>query len=896
MANGLDSDTMAMSQPTHIVQLTPMLEQYVRMKEKAGDALLFFRMGDFYELFYEDALVASKALDIVLTSRQKLNDDPIPMCGVPAHSAEGYLDRLLQQGFKVAICEQVEDPKTAKGLVKRDIVRLITPGTVINGSTLAPKEHNFLASIAPVAGGAGFAYVDISTGTFAVTTWEEDEWQAALRREYERVRPRELLVPEPLPLPLDILEHPTDAFPTRIQPWEAQYFRPERAHSILTKQFAVRTLEGFGCEGQAAAIAAAGALLAYVQATQQSTLSHLHGLRFYNTSDFMVLDEGARQTLEIFASHVSRSRTGSLLDILDCTITAMGARLLRQWLSQPLCVLAPLQARQDAIAELLDTPTVRARLRQELAAIADLERILGRLALRAVAPRDLVALRRSIAQLPAIAGVVQACKSQLLAELTAQWDALHDVEHLIATAIVDDPPATLRDGQVMRPGYHTELDTLRAYDTSGKAWLSDFEAQERQRTGIGSLRVGFNKVFGYYIEVRKAHLTQVPDDYLRKQTLVNAERFITPALKDREVQMLRADEQAVHLEQQLYDAICQQLTQQAVRIQRVAQVLSQLDVLAALAEVAATRQYCRPQLDVSDSLAITDGRHPILEMMYHEERFVPNDTLLNRDTHQILLLTGPNMAGKSTYMRQVALLVLLAQIGSFVPAREARIGVVDRIFTRVGAQDVLAKGQSTFMVEMTETANLLHNMTARSLILLDEIGRGTSTYDGMSIAWAVIEYLHTHQDVRPRTLFATHYHELTALAVRLERVQNYNVAVREWGEKIIFLRKVLAGSADRSYGIQVARLAGLPAPVIERARQLLTDFEVTEPHAGARSKPQPAHGSAPTPSAPPKQLSLFADLAAQLLHELRSLSVEQLSPLEALNRLAEFQSRAQRLP
>jgi DNA mismatch repair protein MutS len=873
-----------------------MLEQYMRMKEKAGDALLFFRMGDFYEMFYEDAVLASKALDIVLTARQKLHDAPIPMCGVPVHSAEGYLDRLIQQGFKVAVCEQMEDPKAAKGLVKRDIVRLLTPGTVISGSTLVPKEHNFLASVAVTQQGAGFAYVDVSTGTFAVTTWEEDDWQVALRREYERVHPREMLVPEPLPLAVDILTRPTETFLTRFQPWEAQYFRPDRAYHTLTKHFAVRTLESFGCEGRALAVAAAGALLAYVQSTQQATLEHLNGLHFYHTGDFMVLDEVARHTLEVMQSHVSHSRTGSLLDVLDCTVTAMGGRLLRQWLSQPLRLLAPLQARQEAIAELLAAPTIRAQLRQELATMADLERILGRLSLGAVTPRDLLALRRSILQLPAIAEAVQKCESLLLTSLAAPWDTLSDLEQLIATAIVDDPPATLRDGQVIRPGYHHELDTLRSYATSGKAWLTDFEFQERQRTGIASLRVGFNKVFGYYIEIRKTHLAHVPDDYLRKQTLAQAERFVTPALKDREVQMLRAEEQTVALEQQLYEAIRQQLLQQASRLQRVARVVSQLDVLAALAEVAVTRQYCRPHLDTSDRLAITDGRHPILEAMIHNERFVPNDTLLDRDTHQILLLTGPNMAGKSTYMRQVALIVLLAQIGSFVPAREAEIGLVDRIFTRVGAQDMLARGQSTFMVEMTETAHILHHVSASSLLLLDEIGRGTSTYDGMSIAWAVIEYLHNHGGLRPRTLFATHYHELTALSAPLERVQNYNAAVREWGEKIIFLRKILAGSADRSYGIQVARLAGLPLPVIERARQLLADFETAAQSADTRARrSQLPPVTSPRPAAP-RQLSLFEDLATQLLHELRSLAIEQLSPLEALNRLAELQSRAQRLP
>jgi DNA mismatch repair protein MutS len=882
------------SEPTDVVQHTPMMEQYFRMKAKAGEALLLFRLGDFYELFYEDAVVASKALDIALTSRQKFQDDPIPMCGVPAHSADSYIDRLIQQGFKVAICEQLEDPAQTKGLVKRDIIRIITPGTITSGGVLTPKEHNFLASVEFTTSGAGFAYVDISTGTFAVTTWEGTNWQHVLRREYERVQPRELLVPDPLPFALDVLEEAVETFAAVVQPWDVRHFHPDKAYRVLIQQFAVSTLDGFGCEGNDHAIAAAGALLAYVHTTQQNALRHLNGLHFYRTGDFLVLDEVTRRNLEIFQSSLSRSRTGSLLHVLDQTVTPMGGRLIRQWLSQPLCVLPPLQARQDAIAELVETPQLRSHLQQMLGNIVDLERIVGRLSLETVTPRELIALQESLAQLPEIEASLRTCQSDLLTTLCRQWDSLADVVALIAATMVNDPPATLRDGHVIRPGYHTELDSLREYSTSGKTWLSHFEAQERQRTGIASLRIGFNKVFGYYIEIRKSQLAQAPEDYVRKQTLVNAERFITPALKDREVQMLRAEEHALHLERQLYDQLREQLAAHTTRIQHVAQVLSQLDVLTALAEVASTRQYCRPQLDNSQVITITDGRHPILEMTYQGERFVPNDVVLDRDTQQILLLTGPNMAGKSTYMRQVALIVLLAQIGSFVPARETRIGLVDCIFTRVGAQDLLAKGQSTFMVEMTETANILHNMTSRSLILLDEIGRGTSTYDGMSIAWAVLEYLHEHADIRPRTLFATHYHELTTLAASLERICNYNAAVREWGDKIVFLRKILLGSADRSYGVQVARLAGLPPVVLDRARQLLANFEATATFP-LLQRPQYAPGSSTAPHTS-QQLSLFDTLAAQLLQDLRTLSLDQLSPLEALNKLAGLQNKAQRLP
>ena len=879
-------------------QPTPMMEQYARLKFKAGDALLFFRMGDFYELFHDDAIIAAKALNITLTSRQKYQDEPIPMCGVPYHSADGYVDRLLQQGLKVAIAEQIEDPRHAEGLVKRDIIRVVTPGTTVSTNSLAPKVHNFLACIAIAVDGAGFAFVDVSTGTFAVTTWMAGgSWQEALRGEYERVQPREVLIPKPLAVPVDIVERPSDHFPNMLQPWDAQHFRVDRAYRCLTQHFSVRSLEGFGCEEQPLAIAAAGALLAYAHETQQNSMAHVQGLNYYSTGDYMVLDKTTRQNLDLLPSSAAQGRNGgSLLDVIDATVTAMGGRLLREWLSQPLCRLEPLQVRQDAVANLVVQSNMRGRLRDALGAIADLERLMGRLSLGTVTPRELVALRRSVEGLPGIEKALQGADSRLLAGFASQWDPLNDLAVLIKDAIVENPPATLRDGWVIRSDYCQELEKLREESTSGKNWLSEFEAQERERTGISSLRVGFNKVFGYYIEVRKTHLSQVPDYYVRKQTLVNAERFIIPVLKDREVQMLRAAEEAISLEHQLYEALVKQLVENAGRLQHMARIVSQVDVVAALAHTATIRRYCRPTLDMSDELAITDGRHPVLEVVYQEERFVPNDTLLNRDEQQILLLTGPNMAGKSTYMRQVALNVVLAQAGSYVPAREAHVGLVDRIFTRVGAQDFLSKGQSTFMVEMTETANILHNLTAKSLLLLDEIGRGTSTYDGMSIAWAVLEYIHNHRDLRPRTLFATHYHELTNLAEGLSRLHNFNALVQEEGERIVFLRHIVPGSADRSYGIQVARLAGLPAAVVCRANHLLARLESNSASGGsavARAHLQAVVGPAQRSY---RQPSLFDDLSTQLLDELRTTTIDELSPLEALNKLAEYQRRARHLP
>ncbi len=873
-----------------IAQLTPMMEQYLRMKDKAGDALLLFRMGDFYELFQDDAVVASKALNIALTSRNKHQGEPIPMCGVPVHSIAGYIESLVEQGHKVAICEQIEDPKQAQGLVKRDIIRVITPGTIISDNALQPKENNFLASVAVNGHGASFAYIDVSTGTFAVTAWMDEHWVQALEREFDRIQPRELLVPEPSPVPISLLQQPPGTFNTTFQAWEHDHFRRERAYSLLTRQFGVRTLEGFGCEDSELAIAASGALLAYVQSTQQANLDHLQGLRFYSTSDFMVLDETTRYHLELVQSAWSQKRTGSLLDVMDMTVTAMGGRLLRQWLSQPLYTLQPLQERQGAVAELVEESTKRSQLRQTLEGVADLERIVGRLSFGSVSPRDLVALRRSIQTLPAVEEWVRSGEGTWFTERAGQWDNLADVENRIAQTIVEEPPASLRDGLVIRLGYNAELDALRDADASGKDWLSAFETQERERTGINALRIGFNKVFGYYIEVRKTHAEKVPDTYIRKQTLVNAERFITPDLKEHEVRMLRSGEHATRLEQELYDALRQELLQHTGRLQQMAQLLSQLDVMASLAELAVTRQYCRPTLDLSDRLDITDGRHPVLETTYQDERFVPNDTQLDCETNQILLLTGPNMAGKSTYMRQVALIVIMAQMGSFVPASAAHIGLADRVFTRVGAQDLLAKGQSTFMVEMMETANILHNAGPRSLLLLDEIGRGTSTYDGISIAWAVVEYLHQHPTAHPRTLFATHYHELTVLAASLERVHNFNAAVREWGEKVIFLRKILAGRADRSYGIQVARLAGLPLAVVERARQLLARFESADSGQAAAPSVQTQTVAAQ------RQLSLFDNASEQLLQELRDLAIDDLTPREAFNALAELQQRAKRLP
>jgi len=861
---------------------TPMMRQYLEIKSRYPDAILFFRLGDFYEMFMEDAVTASRILDITLTSRNKGANDEVPLCGIPYHSCQPYIAKLVENGHKVAICEQVEDPKLVKGLVKRDVVRVVSPGLVIDTDTLPANQNNYLVALNEVNGRFGLARLDITTGEFRITEVAALE---TARSELASLDPAEVVFAddesgETLKKGVADLLH-NRALGT-VPAWVLE---PVTAAEQLNSAFTCASLEAFGCATLPAATSAAAAALHYLFESQKGRVSHLQRPVTYHVSDFMVLDEATRRNLELTATLYDRSRKGSLLAVLDRTMTAMGGRLLRQWIGQPLVDVVRIGERQQAIAELCGDPLRRGELRARLDGVYDLERLNGRIALGNVNGKDLVALKLSLLQLPALLDALAPLERELNRRLAGEIDPLTDAAELIAQAIVDDPPFVLREGGVIREGYHVELDELRTIRREGKGWIARLEAEQRERTGIHTLKVRYNKVFGYYIEITKSQLDRVPDDYQRKQTLANAERFITPQLKEYEEKVLTAEDRMAELEYELFQQVRQALLQQSERLQRTAAALARLDVLCSLAEVAHERNYTLPQVDDSDQLLIVDGRHPVVETMSLDERFVPNDVQMDLQQHQLLIITGPNMAGKSTFMRQVALIVLMAQIGSLVPAKEAHIGVVDRIFTRVGASDNLARGQSTFMVEMTETANILNHATERSLIVLDEIGRGTSTFDGVSIAWAVAEYLHDNAKVAARTLFATHYHELTDLAITCERVQNYNIAVKEWNDQIIFLRRIVKGGASHSYGIQVARLAGLPQPVIERAKEILRNLESGE--YGAQGQPRLARHQGVKPE-PAPQLSLFAGGADAIRDRLEEIDVSVLTPLEALNLLDEL--------
>jgi len=861
-------------------QQTPMMRQYLEIKSEYPDAILFFRLGDFYEMFMEDAVTASRILDITLTSRNKGAAEEVPLCGIPYHSCQPYLNKLVASGHKVAICEQVEDPREAKGIVRREVVRVVSPGLVVDTDSLAPKENNFLLGLAPGDQDRwGIAVLDITTGEFRVT---EVPGMAGVRGQLASLQPREVIFCEEgwgEEAAGELADLLADRAVTRLPDWA---FDSDRAASELQEFFAVSSLEGFGCQGLPGAIAAAGAVLQLLRETQKEGLSHIRALATYQSSEFMVLDEATRRNLELIATIHDGGRKGSLLGVLDRTMTAMGGRRLKQWINHPLLDVGRIRARQTAIGELVDRSLERNDLRVALDGVDDLERLNAKISMATANAKDLVALKLSLQRLPDLIDRMCVLEADLNRDLAARIDPLPDLCGLIENAIADEPPFVLREGGLIKSGYNPELDELRTIAREGKSWIAGLEQRERERTGIGNLKIKFNKVFGYFIEVTKSHLDRVPEDYQRKQTLTNAERFITPDLKDYESKVLGAEEKLVDLEYELFQQVRRQVVAEGARIQAVADALANLDVLCGLADLAHERNYVCPTVDESDRLNIVDGRHPVVESMNLGERFVPNDTLLDNSENQLLIITGPNMAGKSTFMRQVALITLLAQIGSLVPAAEAQIGLVDRIFTRVGASDNLARGQSTFMVEMTETANILHHATPRSLVILDEIGRGTSTFDGVSIAWAVAEYLHDHAPVAAKTLFATHYHELTDLALTRERAQNYNIAVKEWNDQIIFLRRIVKGGASHSYGIQVARLAGLPQQVIDRAKEVLKNLETGEfvGEGQPRIATERQHPAEPSP-----QLSLFAQGEDQLRRALEEVDVSVLTPLEALNLL-----------
>jgi DNA mismatch repair protein MutS len=861
------------------------MRQYFDAKRQFRNALLFFRMGDFYEMFYEDALVGARALDLTLTSRSKdASGTAVPMCGVPYHAADTYVARLVKKGYRVAICEQVEDPKTAKGVVKREVVRVVSPGTLTDSAHLDAREPAFLMSVLATSGTAayGVALIDLTTGEFDVAEYSGRDGLQSLRDEVLILKPREIvvgaghdiraLVPEIAAAGISV---------TEIDGW---HFDLEAARQTLLDQLRVGNLEGFGLERRQAAVAAAGALLRYLRDTQKADLAHVRGLRVKQATDCLLIDPTTLKHLEIVEA-VDGGRPGSLLDEIDRTVTAMGSRLLRAWLLRPLIALEPIRDRLDAVEELAYRSTDRGKLREALKGVQDLERLTSRIALGSAGPRDFVALRQSLAAIPRVRVLLTECRAPLVRSLLGELDDLADVREWIEAAVQEDPPALARDGGFLRDGYDRELDELRGISRSGKQIIAEMEERERARTGIQSLKVRFNRVFGYYIEISKANLHAVPADYQRKQTIAGGERFITPALKEYEEKVLGADERSVERELELFEALRLRVTGEAPRLLDSARALATLDVLAGLAETATLCNYAKPHVHDGDALIAFDSRHPVVERLAGAT-FVPNDVELDGASHQLVILTGPNMGGKSTYLRQVALLSVLAQSGSFVPAREAKIALVDRIFARVGASDNIARGQSTFMVEMQETAHILNGATSRSLVVLDEIGRGTATFDGLSIAWAVAEHLATNTRARPKTLFATHYHELTDLADGLPGVVNAHVTAREWKDEIVFLHKILPGRSDRSYGIQVARLAGLPPSVIARARDILTSLEHDELSRGGK----PTLSSAPP--AAQAQLGLFQTTPEpeDRVHErIREIDLNRTTPLEALQLIAELQ-------
>ncbi|HEV2349881.1 MAG TPA: DNA mismatch repair protein MutS [Terriglobia bacterium] len=866
---------------------TPLMRQYSAIKERHPHALLLFRLGDFYELFFEDAVTAAKELEITLTSRNKEKGVAIPMCGVPYHAAEGYIARLIRKGFRVAICDQMEDARLAKTLVKREVTRVVTPGTATDSQVLEPRENIYLAALAEKEGVAGLAFADLSTGDFRATEFSGPQAQARVREELDRMRPREILLP-PLAQPLEAIPSRDGAPMTRtsLDDW---IFTDEYGGRLLRDHFRVATLAGYGLEDHSLAVAAAGAILHYVRETQRGSLGHLDGIRFYQQSDSLILDPATLRNLELLEPSFGGLRTSTLLSALDRCATALGARLLKSWILRPSIERAEIEGRHQAVKELLKSTIAREELRRPLGQIQDLERLLSRVTLETANAHDLIALKNSLQQLPGVRASVSQFRAPRLCELHAQMDELADVCDLLERSIHPSPAPGLSDGNLIRAGYHAELDELRDLSRNSKQVIAQIETRERERTRIASLKVRFNNVFGYYIEVTKPNLAQVPADYERKQTLVNAERFTTPELKELESKILDAEDRSQTLERELFVEIRRRVATEARRIRQTARALAEIDLETCFAFLAAERNYCQPQFSDDGEMVIHQGRHPVIELIGEEEqggRFIPNDLYMNSGSDLILLITGPNMGGKSTYLRQAALIALMAQMGSFVPAAQAKLPLFDRIFTRIGASDNLARGRSTFMVEMTEAASILNTATPRSLVLLDEIGRGTATFDGLAIAWAVVEHLQMR--TRGKTLFATHYHELTELADLLPGVRNYHVSVKESGSSIVFLRKVEPGSADKSYGIEVARLAGLPPAVIERAREVLAKHEQNEHTLSSRLEQCPG-----AEDKGPVQLTIFTPLNAEVVRAIERADLDNLKPIDALNLLAELKKQIQ---
>lgn len=875
-----------------MTEYTPMMQHYLKTHEEYKDCILFYRLGDFYEMFFDDAKVVSKELELTLTGKSCGAEERAPMCGIPYHAAETYLTRLVKKGYKVAICEQVEDPKLAKGMVKREVTRVVTPGTTLNAQALDETKNNYIMCIAYIGDHYGISSADITTGDYYVT---EVDSERKLLDEVNKYQPTEIICNEAFYISGIDIDDMKNRMGIVIYSLDAWYFSDETAQMTLKDHFKVRDLEGLGLADYDSGVVAAGALLKYLYETQKTTLSNLVAIHPYTTGKFMIIDSSTRRNLELVETLREKQKRGSLLWVLDKTRTAMGARTLRSFVEQPLIERTEIEERYDAIDEFNTNAITREEIREYLNPVYDLERLITRVTYQTANPRDLIAFRNSIHMLPPIKTLMSDFQSPLLKRLYEQLDTLDELYEFIERSIAEEPPLTLHDGGILKEGYNEEVDRLRKAKTDGKSWLADLEAKEREKTGIKNLKIKYNKVFGYYLEVTNSFKDMVPDYFTRKQTLANAERFITPELKELEDVILGAEDKLIVLEYELFREVRQKVADEVVRIQKTAKAVAQIDVFASLATVAEQNNYCRPKLNEKGLIDIKDGRHPVVERMIQNEMFVANDTYLDNGSNRVSIITGPNMAGKSTYMRQSALIVLMAQIGSFVPAKSAKIGIVDRIFTRVGASDDLASGQSTFMVEMSEVANILRNATSNSLLILDEIGRGTSTFDGLSIAWAVVEHISNPRLLGAKTLFATHYHELTELEGKLNSVNNYCIAVKEKGDDIVFLRKIVKGGADKSYGIQVAKLAGVPDNVIERAKEIveeLSNNDITEIVQNISAEGSSKRSKPKLDEVDLEQISLLDTMDNDtILNELKELDLGQMTPIEAMNKLYELQNK-----
>lgn len=871
---------------------TPMMQQYLEIKKQYEDCILFFRLGDFYEMFFSDAEIASRELEITLTGRDCGVEERAPMCGVPFHSADSYIARLVSKGYKVAICEQMEDPSVAKGIVKREVVRIVTPGTITDSNMLEDNKNNYICSVYAYDFGYGLAVADISTGDFLCTDIVLSNTSTSLADELCKYHPSEIIANKQFEKNSELFAQIKLRFNAYITILEDDKYNIDKCEEVLKKQFPGQDKEIPIFPVADSIMLAAVALLDYLYLTQKTSLLHIKNIEIYNTAQFMELDASTRRNLELVETMRDKLYKGSLLWVLDRTKTSLGARNLRKWIEQPLVSIDMINMRLNALKELKENFMSRMQIMGELNYIYDIERLNTRIVLGTATPRDIIALKNSLMRLPAIKSILRNFKTQLLNSIYLRIDCMEDICELVNKAISDDPPAALKDGGIIKNGYNEQLDKLRDAIANGKKWIIDFENTEKEKTGIKNLKVGFNKVFGYYIEVTKSYFNLVPDNYIRKQTLSNCERYITQELKEMEDMVLGAEEKITALEYELYIDVRNKIASQSERIKNTARAIADIDALCSLADTADKENYCMPEVNANDIIEIKDGRHPVVEKMLPPNTFVPNDTYLDMHENRLCIITGPNMAGKSTYMRQTALIVLLAQIGSYVPASKAVIGIADRIFTRVGASDDIAAGHSTFMVEMSEVANILKNSTSRSLLILDEIGRGTSTYDGLSIAWAVVEHISNSDILGARTLFATHYRELTELEGKLTGVKNYCVAVKEKGDDIIFLRKIIRGGADASYGIQVAKLAGVPDAVIERAKELLKELEDADISKKNKTKRSKIHleGQIDMFSFMPGK-NILNDIEYQLLNEIRTLDLNKMTPLDALNKLYDIQKR-----